>query len=229
VKTNNNKISVLLIEDDVDLSASIADYLALENIICDFAYNGVSGFELANQGQFDVILLDINLPRLNGLAVCDSLRKSAIDTPVLMLTARDTLDDKLAGFHVGTDDYLVKPFALEELTVRIHSLSNRRSSQVKILQVADLQMNLHRHEIKRDNTVLTITPTGWKLLETLMRASPCVVTRSQLQQTVWSDQPPDSNSLKVHLFKLRQKIDKPFDKDLIHTLSGQGFCLREDK
>ncbi len=224
----SNNINVLLVEDDPDLSASISDYLKLENIQCDFAYNGQSGLQIAKQGQFDVILLDINLPRMDGLAVCEKLRLTGIDTPVLMLTARDTLEDKLAGFRVGSDDYLVKPFALEELAVRIHVLSNRRSGQVQLIQVADLEMNLQRREVKRGNKILTITPIGWKLLEALMRASPSVLTRNQLQQAVWRDEPPDSNSLKVHLFKLRQQIDVPFEKKLIHTLTGQGFSLRDD-
>ncbi len=224
----SNNISVLLIEDNLDLSASVSDYLALENIQCDFAYNGQTGLQLAKQELFDVILLDINLPRMDGLVVCEQLRLSGIDTPVLMLTARDTLSDKLAGFRVGTDDYLVKPFALEELVMRIRSLSNRRSSQSQKLLIADLEMDIQRHEVKRAKNILSVTPIGWKILETLMRASPSVLTRTQLQQAVWRDEPPDSNSLKVHLFKLRQQVDVPFDKKLIHTLAGQGFTLREN-
>ncbi|MFV1985311.1 MAG: response regulator transcription factor [Thiohalomonadales bacterium] len=221
-------INVLLVEDDIDLSASISEYLALENIQCDFAYNGQSGLQLAKQNPFDVVLLDINLPQLDGLNVCEQLRLSGIDTPVLMLTARDTLDDKLAGFRAGTDDYLVKPFALDELIARIQVLSTRRSGQMQKLHIVDLEMNFLRHEVKRANKILTVTPIGWKILETLMRASPAIITRKQLQQAVWSDEPPDSNSLKVHLFKLRQQVDVPFEKKLIHTLSGKGFTLRED-
>jgi len=224
----SNNISVLLIEDNLDLSASVSEYLALENIQCDFAYNGETGLQLIKQGLFDVILLDINLPRMDGLAVCEQLRLSGIDTPILMLTSRDTLEDKLAGFRVGTDDYLVKPFALEELTVRIRVLANRKSGQVQKLQVSDLQMDFLRHEVIRAKQILSITPIGWKLLEALMRESPSILTRTQLQQVVWSDEPPDSNSLKVHLFKLRQQVDVPFDTKLIHTLTGQGFVLREN-
>jgi DNA-binding response OmpR family regulator len=223
-----NNINILLVEDDIDLSASVSEYLALENIQCDFAYNGQSGLELAKQNLFDVILLDINLPQLDGLSLCEQLRLSGIDTPVLMLTALDTLADKLAGFRAGTDDYLVKPFALDELVARIQVLATRRSGQIQKLNISDLEINFLRHEVRRANKVLTITPTGWKLLETLMRASPSVLTREQLQQAVWNDEPPDSNSLKVHLFKLRQQVDVPFEKKLIHTLSGKGFSLREE-
>jgi len=223
----HKKINVLLVEDNLDLSTSISDYLELENIQCDFAYNGLSGLQLVKQQSYDVILLDINLPRMDGLEVCQQLRLAGIDIPILMLTARDTLEDKLAGFRVGTDDYLVKPFAMEELVVRIRVLANRKSGQIQKLQVADLIMDFQRHEVKRAQQSISITPIGWILLDALMRTSPAILTRAQLQQAVWSDEPPDSNSLKVHLFKLRQQVDKPFKTNLIHTIAGLGYTLRE--
>lgn len=222
-------MTVLLVEDNQALAASIADYLLLDDIDCDHAYNGKAGLNLALENQYDVILLDIMLPYMDGLSVCAQLRQQGIDTPILMLTARDTLDDKLAGFTVGTDDYLVKPFAMEELVVRIKALSQRRSGQVKKLQIADLKLDMHSHIATRAEQTLKLTPSGWILLETLMRASPQVVSKAELEKALWQDSPPDTNSLKVHMYNLRQQVDKPFDKALIQTVSGKGFVLLEDK
>ncbi len=225
---NQTPLNVLLVEDDRDLAASVADYLLLERISCDHAYNGQAGLTLASENPYDVILLDLMLPRMDGLAVCEKLRAQGVDTPILMLTARDTLDDKVAGFNAGTDDYLVKPFALEELVVRVMALSKRRSGQMQKLQVADLEMDLQSKSATRAGKPLKLTPTGWTLLETLMRASPAVVSRQALEHSVWPDEVPDTNSLKVHMYNLRQQVDKPFEHNLIHTLSGRGFVLKEE-
>lgn len=219
-------IQVLLVEDDIDLAATVSTYLELEGVNCDHAYNGPAGLELALHNSYDVILLDLMLPRMDGLSVCAKLREAGTDTPVLMLTARDTLDDKLEGFKVGTDDYLVKPFALEELVVRIQALKNRRSGAVHRLQVADLVLDLTAHIASRSGVELKLSPTGWKLLEVLSRSAPKAVSRQDLERAIWQDDPPDSNSLKVHLFKLRKKVDDPFDLQLIHTVTGFGFVLK---
>lgn len=218
--------SVLLVEDDRDLAASIADYLALENIECDHAYHGQAGLLLAEENSYDVILLDLMLPKLDGLSVCIRLRDQGIDTPILMLTARDTLQDKLAGFNAGTDDFLVKPFAMEELIVRIHALSKRRSGQIRTLQVGTLHLDLMQQIAKREDQLLTLTPTSWTLLEILMRASPAVVSRQKIEQSLWPEGIPNSNSLKVHLYNLRQQVDKAFDVPMIHTIPNRGFCLQ---
>ncbi len=219
---------VLLVEDDRDLAASVADYLALEQIDVDHAYNGQAGLTLASAGHYDVLLLDLMLPRMDGLTLCEKLREQGIDTPVLMLTARDTLDDKVAGFRAGTDDYLVKPFAMEELIVRIQALAKRRSGQMRKLQVADLTLDLSARQAERAGQALKLTPSGWTLLETLMRSSPSVLSKRELEQALWPDDAPDSNALKVHLYHLRQQVDKPFDQALIHTLPGQGFVLKTE-
>jgi len=136
-----NKLQLLLVEDDIDLATAIIDYLELEDIHCDHAANGVSGFSLIQNNKYDAIILDLNLPKMSGLKVCEAMRSEGIDTPVLMLTARDTLEDKLAGFAKGADDYLIKPFAMEELIVRTQVLSRRRSGQINKLIVADLELN----------------------------------------------------------------------------------------
>ena len=220
---------VLLVEDDFDLAETIVQYLELEGIECDHATNGQNGLKLARENHYQVLLLDIMLPRLDGLGLCDALRKEGIDTPVLMLTARDTLADKLAGFEAGTDDYLVKPFDMDELVARIHALAWRRSGQVKLLTVGDLAMDLDRRAVSRAGRPLNLRPSGWILLETLMRAHPRTVHRRELEQALWPDEPPDSNSLKVHLHHLRQQVDKSFDCPIIETIPGHGFALRADK
>jgi len=224
-----SSLQVLLVEDDRDLAASVADYLHLEQIVVDHAYNGQSGFNLANQNQYDVILLDLMLPRMDGLTVCEQLRSSGVDTPILMLTARDALDDKIAGFRAGTDDYLVKPFAMEELIVRIHALAKRRSGQIKKLSLGDLVVDLDSRTVTRSGQRIKLTPSGWIILETLMRASPKVVSRKQLEDALWPDELPDSNSLKVHMYHVRQQVDKPFKQPLIQTIQNQGFVIKADE
>lgn len=219
-------LQVLLVEDDFDLAASVADYLALEQIEVELAYHGQAGLQLALQQHYDVLLLDLMLPRLDGLSLCQQLRAEGVDTPVLMLTARDTLDDKVVGFRAGSDDYLVKPFALEELVMRVRALASRRSGRARRLQVADLCLDLDRHQAWRADQLLKLTPSGWVLLEALVRASPALLSRSQLAQRLWPDSPPDSDALKVHLFHLRQQVDKPFARPLIHTRPGQGVYLQ---
>ncbi|NOI31248.1 response regulator transcription factor [Vibrio coralliilyticus] len=221
-------LQLLLVEDDLDLAKAIVDYLALEDIQCDHAANGLSGLNLIQQGQYDTVILDLNLPKMNGLEVCARLREQGIDVPVLMLTAKDTLDDKLTGFSKGADDYLVKPFAMEELIIRAQVLSRRRSGQVTKLSVSDLEVDLQTQTAARSSEPLKLSPIGFKLLETLVRASPNTVSREKLMQSVWGDEQPDSNSLKVHMFNLRKAVDSRFETKLIHTITGRGFALKQE-
>ena len=220
-------LNVLLVEDDFDLAETVIDYLSIESISCDYASNGIAGLQLLEKYSYDVLLLDLNLPRLDGLSLCERLRSDGNDTPVLMLTARDQLYDKLAGFEAGTDDYLVKPFELEELVVRIHALAKRRSGQVQLLRCGDLVMNLKEHSVIRADRPIKLSPIAWQLLEALLRASPESVTKQALVTSVWGDDPPDSNSLKVHIHHLRKAIDEAFPSPLLHTVPGHGFALRE--
>ena len=220
-------IHALLVEDNVLLAETVITYFDLEGIDCDYASTGPQGLELALSNDYQAILLDINLPRMNGLDVCEAIRNQGVDVPVLMLTARDTLEDKLAGFDAGTDDYLVKPFELSELAARIKALSKRRSSLARKLQVGSLVMDSSLKTVSRDGQMLSLTPTCWKLLELLMRESPNVVSREKMENTIWSDVGfPDSNVLKVHLYRLRQVVDKPFSKKLIHTIAKHGVAIR---
>jgi DNA-binding response OmpR family regulator len=221
-------MTVLVVDDDRQIADSIIQYLEMQGIACDFASDGISALSLIASGSHDVVLLDINMPRLDGFNLCKSIRARGIDTPVLMMTARDTLEDKLLGFESGTDDYLVKPFAMGELHARIKALAGRRSGNASMLQVGDLVMDVAGKAVSRAGTPIAITPSGWRILETLMRASPSVVSRTELEKVVWNGSPPDSDALKVHLHHLRLRIDKPFPKAMIRNIPGHGFAIRGD-
>ncbi|WP_438462581.1 response regulator transcription factor [Marinomonas sp. PE14-40] len=220
-------INVLLIEDDKDLSEAISDYMELDGIEFDFAYNGAAGLNLALNQSYDIILTDLNMPKMDGINVCQTLRQKGITTPILMLTARDTLDDKLTGFAAGSDDYLVKPFAMEELKVRLFALVRRAQGVVTNLTVGDLSIDLDKHLVTRAGQVLKMPPLCWKILVCLMQNSPNVVSKSKLEDQVWGDDLPNADSLKVHLFKLRQAIDAPFETKMIQTIHGVGVAIRE--
>lgn len=220
--------SVLLIEDNRDIAEMVTSYLEDRGYQLDYAADGVTGLHLAIVNQYDVILLDLMLPGLDGLSVCRKLREEArIDTPLLMLTARDTQRDKISGLDAGADDYLVKPFDIGELEARLRALVRRRGGTVAIdrLQVADLTLDTGTLEVERHGQRLTLAPIALKMLTTLMRASPRVVSRSELERAVWGDLPPDSDTLRSHLYTLRKTIDKPFDKPLLHTIHGAGYRL----
>lgn len=217
-------LTLLVVEDDIDLATSLIDYLELESIQCDHAANGVAALSLIQANSYDVIVLDLNLPKMDGIQVCQHMRSDGNDTPVLMLTARDSLDDKVNGFGAGTDDYLVKPFAMEELLVRVCALSKRRSGQATTICAQGLKLDLERKTAARGERILKLTPTGFKLLEALMRQSPNAISREVLLQRVWGDEAPDSNSLKVHLHKLRKQVE--VEGPLIRTITGFGFALR---
>ena len=178
------RIQTLLVEDNVSLAETVIVYLDLEGIDCDYAATGPSGLQLALANDYEAILLDINLPRMNGLEICEALRGQGVDVPVLMLTARDTREDKLAGFDAGTDDDLVKPFELSELAARVKALSKRRSSRAQKLEVGPLVLDLSLRVATREERPIELTPTGWKLLELLMRESPNVVSREQMEKAL---------------------------------------------
>lgn len=219
---------ILIIEDDSDLAANIYDYLEAKGHSADAAGDGITGLHLAISNDYDAIVMDINMPGLDGLSACRKLRQEAgKETPVLMLTARDTLQDKLAGFDSGADDYLVKPFALQELLARLTVLGRRQGTQggQRLLQVSDLSFNPDTLEVHRAGRRVTLTPTGLKILELLMRNSPNVVTRRRIEEALWCDSPPDSDSLRAHMHTLRSAVDRPFGSALIQTIHGIGFKL----
>ncbi len=222
-------MKVLIIEDNADIAANIGDFLEDKGYIVDFAGDGVTGLHLAVVNEFDVIVLDLMLPGMDGLEVCRKLREEVRkDTPVLMLTARDRLDEKIAGFETGADDYMVKPFELAELEVRLQVLARRgHSVRPRVLEVADLEFNLDNLSVKRNDVPIILNPTALKLLQRMMEASPWVVSREDLETRVWGEELPDSDSLRVHIHGLRQAIDKPFDSPLIHTKHGIGYRVAD--
>jgi DNA-binding response OmpR family regulator len=220
---------ILVVEDNSDIAANIGDYLADKGHVVDFAGDGVTGLHLAGREDFDAIVLDLTLPGMDGLELCRRLRQDARKmTPVLMLTARDALEQKLVGFESGADDYMVKPFALQELEARLTVLARRsRGPKSRILKVTDLEFNLDTLIVTREGKLLQLNPTGLKLLQALMEASPSVVTRRELEMRVWGEELPDSDSLRVHIHGLRAAIDKPFDKPLIQTRHGIGYRMAD--
>lgn len=220
--------NVLLIDDHRDIAGAILEFLEYRGFAMDYAADGVTGLHLAVANSYDVIVLDVMLPGLDGLSVCRKLREEARkDTPLLMLTARDTLDDKITGLSAGADDYLVKPFEVRELEARIRTILRRHRGAVarETYTLDDLTLDTATLRVTRGGQTLMLTPIGLKLLTALMRASPRVVTRQQLEREVWGDLPPDSDALRSHLYTLRKVIDKPFSRTLLHTIAGVGYRL----
>lgn len=222
---------LLLIEDQPEILRNIADFLEMKGYLVDCAYDGLGGLHLALMGIYDLIVLDLMLPGMDGVTLCRRLREEAqIQIPVIMLTARDGLEDKLVGFRAGADDYLVKPFSLPELQVRIEAVLRRcRSEFGRELRLADLSYDRDTLIVQRGGTPLKINPIGLKLLEKLMRESPRVVRREVLTDLLWGENAPDSDSLRSHIHLLRQAIDKPFSRPLLHTVHGIGYSLRVEE
>ncbi|MGD9264692.1 MAG: response regulator transcription factor [Lysobacterales bacterium] len=219
---------ILLIEDHHDIAEMVCDHLELRGYDVDYAADGVTGLHLAVTGEFDAIILDLMLPGMDGMEVCRKYRTEAGGRkPILMLTARDTLEDKVAGLDAGADDYLVKPFAMEELDARLRAMLRRAGGDVapRVLRVADLEFDTGTLEIRRSGQLLTLAPIGMKLLLALMKASPRVISRRELEREVWNDFAPDSDALRSHLYNLRKSIDKPFDRPLLHNVQGMGYRL----
>ncbi len=218
---------ILVIEDNPDLVANLYDFLEAKGHTIDAAYDARTGLRFALDNSYDAIVLDLMLPGMDGLEVCSRLRKAGRMTPVLMLTARDTLQDKLEGFEAGTDDYLVKPFALQELEARLKALVRRvRGEQAqRPLQVADLVFDPDTLRLRRAGREIVLPPIPLKILELLMRQSPRVVTRGEIERTIWGDSPPDSDALRAHMHMLRSVVDKPFEVPILRTVRGIGYQL----
>ncbi len=219
---------ILVIEDQPEILQNIADYLELKGYLVDCAYDGLGGLHLAVTQPFDLIILDLMLPGMDGITLCQRLRQDArLQIPIIMLTARDSVDDKLTGFQAGADDYLVKPFSLPELNARVEAVLRRgRTGLQNVLEVGDLSYDMNNLEVTRRGRPLKLSPIGLKLLESLMKRSPHVVRREVLEELLWGEDLPGSDSLRSHIHVLRQVIDKPFDSPLLHTVHGIGYCLK---
>lgn len=230
--STQQKLQILLVEDQASIASNIADYMEEKGHVLDFATQGEQGLSLALSNFYDLIILDINLPLMDGLTVCQQLREKADrHIPILMLTARDSIDDKIAGFNVGSDDYLTKPFSLQELEVRCLALSRRHLLQTKdVLTLGPLELDRKRKVITREGKTLDLHTMGYKLLIVLAEAYPQVVSRSELSAKLWGDEPTESDALRSHIYQLRAVLDKPFSKPLLKTVHGVGFKLDiEDK
>lgn len=224
MRSNN----VLIVEDHTALAETIADHLEMAEFTVDFAADGITGLHLAVTNPYDAIILDVMLPGMDGFAICEKIRKEAkSDVPIIMLTARDQIADKLKGFNNGADDYLAKPFNPDELVARLQSMIRRHRGEFdsKALVVGDLVFDLGTMEVTREKQKLKVSPTGLQILKILMKKTPEIVTKDQLAQQLWGDLIPDSDVLRSHLYILRKTIDKPFDTQLLHTIPGVGLKI----
>jgi DNA-binding response OmpR family regulator len=224
--SDTNKNRILLVDDHRDLAEMVVAYLERRGYVADYAADGITGLHLAVTSAYDLIVLDLSLPGLDGMEFCRRLREDARSpVPMLMLTARDTVGDRIAGLRAGADDYLVKPFDIHELEARLQALLRRSRQQVTstVLRVGDLTLDTGTLEARRGGRVLPLTPTALGLLEALMRASPRVLTRAELEFALWGDEPPDSDALRSHLYLLRRAVDRDAATPLVHTVKHRGY------
>lgn len=219
-------LKVLIVEDQHDIAANIWDFLERRGYAVDHAADGMTGLMHAMRNHFDVIVLDLGLPRLDGLDLCRRLRDAGRGTPVLMLTARDTLDDKLKGFAEGADDYMVKPFELKELEARIRALHRRGQPPPQLdLVLGPLRFDSAAMMASREGKRIPLTRAQGLILELLMRRSPAVVSQQSLLECVWRDQGGDAAALHTHVYGLRNLVDKPFGGQMIQNVHGIGYRL----
>lgn len=218
---------VLIIEDNRDLASNMFDFLETKGHVVDAAGDGITGMHLALVNEYDAIVLDLMLPGMDGITLCRKLREEGgKDTPVLMITARDSLEDKIAGLEAGADDYLVKPAELREVELRLRVLFRRggdHTQKQKKLTVEDLTLDPFTCSVRRGTKAIELPPIPYRILEILMSRSPQVVNREDIEHIVWGEGRPDSDSLRAHVHLLRELIDKPFEKKLLRTMRGFGY------
>jgi len=222
--------SVIMIDDDEVMARAAGDFLEIQQYCVDYAYDGITGFHLAGSNDYDVIILDGSMPGMDGVEVCRRLRReNKSSAPILMLTARSDLDEKVKAFEAGADDYLCKPFDLRELNGRLKALIRRARQRVSqnVLSVADLEFDTGTLTVRRAGQMINLTPVTLRILEVLMRESPKLVTRQRIEREVWGENLPDSDTLRSHLYVLRSAIDKPFGQPLLHTIASYGYRLSD--
>lgn len=221
---------LLIVEDEPTIANFIRQGLSEAGYAVDVACNGEEGLDYSLAAEYDVLILDIMLPKLDGIQLLRRLRREGHKTPCLMLTARDTVDSRVEGLDAGADDYLVKPFAFPELLARVRALLRRPPLQTgTILQMADLQMDTARHLVERNGRLIELSPREYAVLEYLMRHPNQVLSRTQIGEHVWNfDFYNESNVVDVYVGYLRRKIDQPGEASLIHTVRGVGYCLRDE-
>jgi heavy metal response regulator len=224
-------MKILVVEDEERIAHFIQKGLQEEGHAVDLSYDGEDGSFLAEVNDYDLIILDLMLPKKNGIVVCREIRGRGVATPVLMLTARDTVEDKVRGLDAGADDYLAKPFAFEELLARVRALLRRRSeSKSPVLKMADLELDPMSRRVNRSGKPVRLTTKEYALLEYLMRNPNKVLSRTLIGEHVWDmNFDPESNVIDVYVSHLRSKVDKGFDPPLIHTLRGQGYIISDEQ
>ncbi|MEM9604134.1 MAG: response regulator transcription factor [Pseudomonadota bacterium] len=223
--------TILLVEDHLDLAEMLSERLTSGGYAVDFSRRGDTGLELALGNNYDLIVLDLSLPGLDGLEVCRRLREDAGDTtPILMLTARDTIEDRVSGLRAGADDYLVKPFAPEELLARVEAMLRRHLHYASsgTVTVGRLVLDPAQRLLTRDGEPIRLTPIGYRIVETLMRASPAYVSRSVLEKRVWGRELAESDSLRTHVYTVRKALDKPYATALLHSAAGAGYRIFDE-
>lgn len=229
-------LSLLLVEDNEDILANLYAFFEPMGYVLDCARNGKAGLQMALEHDFDCIVLDVMLPGLDGVSLCRRLRQEhKCATPVIMLTARDAVADRVTGLEAGADDYLVKPFAFRELEARIRALLRRGRLQSAtgmdrggLWTCADLTLNEEEHWAARQGRRLRLSPTGFRILKELLRVAPGLVRRQHLEQVLWGDEPPEGSALRTHIHELRRELDKPFGLPLLHTVPHVGYRLSPD-
>ena len=220
-------MKILLIEDHKAIAQVIFDFLELKGYEPDWAHNGLQGYQLACEQHYDLIILDVMLPRMGGFSVCGKLRDDGVDTPILMLTAKNTREDVLEGFTRGADDYLCKPFDLDILEARIRALVRRARKETanKHLSFGSLELDLGRHVLIRECRQFSLNPTQFTLMRLLMTKAPELVTREAMLAALWGDDWPEGDVLRGHIYQLRCHIDKPFKHGYIKTVPKKGYRL----
>ena len=224
-------MKILIAEDELQLQKILARRLKQEGFIVDTAKDGKICLNLINTYEYDCIILDIMLPVIDGLSILQSLRAKKINTPVLLLTAKNSISDRVKGLEMGADDYLTKPFSFEELIARVRVLLRRESQKiVSELSIADLSLNLTTREVKRNGKIIELTTKEYSLLEYLLRNKDRVLTKAQIAENIWNyDFEYDSNIVEVYIKYLRRKMDENFKEKLIHNIRGIGYVLKVKK
>ncbi len=222
-------MKILIVEDEHLIANALKKGLEQEHYTVDLAFDGLTGLDLASSGDYDIVLLDLMLPKMDGLEVCHQLRDQQIHVPILILTAKSQLEDKIKGLNCGADDYLIKPFAFEELLARIRVLARRpQTAAVEVISVGDLSLNLSTYEVTRQGKSISLSSKEYSLLECLMRHANKILNKDQLIQYVWSYESNIlPNTVEVYIRNLRQKIDKNYKVKLIKTIRGFGYKISE--
>lgn len=219
--------AVLVVEDDLDLARNLVDFLQLQGYETDYAPEAGSAMHLLRANSYDLVVLDLMLPGQDGMTLCRRIRGELRSrVPVVMLTAKDEVDTKVSAFDTGADDYVVKPAALREVEARIRALIRRaagREAENSVLEVGDLRLDTGAMRVERAGRTIALPPVPLKILTLLMRRSPNVVHRREIQREIWSDEPDDNHALIVHMHTLRTAIDRPFGRQLVHTVRGFGY------